>query len=96
MAAPVLHLGQRVGTVFLAEKEDGPEFTLEDEETLALFAAHAAMAIANAGRYREERRAKADMETLIDTSPVGVAVFDARTGAPLSFNRECRRIVDSR
>ena len=34
-----------------------------------------------------------DEETLIDTSPVGVAVFDALTGAPLSFNREMRRIL---
>ena len=35
------------------------------------------------------------METLIDTSPVGVVVFDAVTGLPKSFNREARRIVDS-
>ena len=34
------------------------------------------------------------LETLIDTSPVGVAVFDARTGAPVSLNREMLRIVD--
>ena len=31
---------------------------------------------------------------MIDTSPVGVAVFDAVTGAPTSFNREATRIVD--
>ena len=30
----------------------------------------------------------------MDTSPVGVAVFDVRTGALLSFNREMARIVD--
>ena len=94
LAAPVLHLGQRVGSVFLAEKEDGQEFTPEDEETLALFAAQAALAIANARRHREERRARAGLETLIDTSPVGVAVLDASTGLPVSFNREALRIVD--
>ena len=77
LAAPVLHLGQRVGSVFLAEKEEGPEFTPEDEETLTLFAAQAALAIANARRHREERRARAGLETLIETSPVGVAVLDA-------------------
>ena len=32
---------------------------------------------------------------LIDTSPVGVAVFDAATGFPVSHNREARRIVSS-
>ena len=95
LAAPLLHLGQRVGSVFLAEKEGGEEFTQEDEETLALFATHAAMAIANARRYREERRARADLEALIDTSPVGVLVFDALTGVPKSFNREALRIADS-
>jgi len=95
LAAPVWHLGERVGSVFLAEKEGGLEFTQEDEETLVMFASHAAMAIANARRYQEERQAKADLETLIETSPVGVVVFDARTGTPKSFNRETRRIVDS-
>ena len=36
-----------------------------------LFSAHAAAAIANAGAYREERRARAYLETLVETSPVG-------------------------
>ena len=94
LAAPVLHLGQRVGSVFLAEKEEEREFTREDEDTLVMFAAQAAMAIANARQHREERRARAGLETLIDTSPVGVVVFDAATGTPSSFNREAMRIVD--
>ena len=32
--------------------------------------------------YRDEHRARGDLEALVDTSPVGVAVFDARTGQP--------------
>ena len=95
LAAPVLLRGQRVGSIYLAEKEQGQGFTQEDEETLVLFASQAAMAIANARRHRDERRARADLETLIDTSPVGVVVLDALTGAPKSFNREARRIVDA-
>jgi len=59
-----------------------------------LFASQAALAIANALRYREERRGREYLETLVNTSPVGVAVFDATTGGPLSLNREARRIVD--
>ena len=94
LAAPVLHWGQRVGDLYVAEKEGGEEFTPEDEETLVMFASQAAMVIANARRYREEQRARKDLETLVNTSPVGVVVFDARTGAPLSFNREALRIVD--
>ena len=95
VATPVLHRGERVGSIFLAEKEHGQGFTQEDEETLVLFASQAAMAIANARRHREEKRARADLETLVDTSPVGVVVFDAVTDAPKSFNREAMRIVDS-
>ncbi len=95
MVAPIRHLGVGVGTIYLAHETGGGEFTQEDEETLILFASQAALVIANARRHGDERRARADLETLIDTSPVGVVVFDAATGAPKSFNREAHRIVDS-
>ena len=94
MTAPVQHRGTRVGNFFLAKTSPGDEFTQEDEETLMMFAAQAAMVVANARRHRDEQRARNDLQTLTDTSPVGVVVFDARTGAPASFNREARRIVD--
>ena len=95
LAAPVEHRGERLGNLYLADKEDGREFSLEDEETLVMFASQAAMVIANSRRHRDEKRARNDLETLINTSPVGVVVFDARTGVPVSFNREARRIVNS-
>ena len=94
LAAPVLHQDERVGNIYVAEKESSEEFTREDEDTLVMFASQAALVIANARRHRDEQRARNDLETLIDTSPVGVVVFDARTGAPVSFNREVRRIVE--
>ncbi len=95
MAAPMFHRGARVGYVFVGDREDGGEFSQADEEILVMFAAQAALVIANAGAYREERRARADLETLVNTSPVGVAVFDARTGIPVSVNREALRVVES-
>ncbi len=94
MAAPMLHQGVRSGNIFVGSDEPGREFNQEDEETLVMFASQAALVIANARRHREEQRARAGLETLIDTSPVGVVVFDMRNGAALSFNREGRRIVD--
>ena len=94
MAAPMFHRGARVGYVFVGHREDGAEFTLADEEILVMFAAQAALVIANAAAYREERQARADLETLVNTSPVGVAVFDARTGMPVSVNREALRVVE--
>jgi len=93
LAVPLLYGGESSGNIYLAEKEGGGEYTREDEETLSMFAAQAALVIANARRYRDEKQARAALETLIDTSPVGVAVFDARTGAPVSFNREAERII---
>ena len=90
---PMCHRGVKVGHFFLAGKKDGQEFTSDDEEILVLFAAQAATAISNARTYRDEHRSRADLETLVDTSPVGVVVFDAKTGHPALLNREARRIV---
>ena len=92
---PMRHLGVHVGNFYLVEKAGGEAFTDEDEEILVLFAAQAATAISNARTYRAERRARADLEALIETSPVGVVVFEARTGALVSLNREAARIVKS-
>ena len=92
---PMRHRGVHVGNFYLAEKEGGEEFTSEDEETLVLFASQAATAIANARTYRDEQRARGDLEALVETSPVGVLIFDARTGNLLSLNRESKRIVES-
>ena len=90
LAAPIRHQGERVGNIHLAKSEPGAEFSLADEETLVMFASQAALAIANARRYREEQRAKADLETLGNTSPVGVVVFAAGTGELLLINQEAR------
>ncbi len=92
---PLRHRDEYVGHFFLGEKEGGLEFTAADEEVLVLFASQAATAIANARTHRDERRARADLEALVETSPVGVVVFDGETGRPVSFNRESRRIVET-
>ena len=93
-AAPLRHREVHLGHFFLAEKAGGEAFTAEDEEVLALFASQAAAAVANARAHRSERRARVNLETLVETSPVGVVVFDAGSGRPVSFNREARRIVE--
>ena len=91
---PVRHHGVYVGNFFVCGKEDGSEFTSEDEEVLVLFAAQAAAAIANARAFRAEKRARTDLEALVEISPVGVAVFDAGTGKPVSLNREAKRMLE--
>ncbi len=91
---PMHHRREHLGNFFLGDKENGEAFTAEDEEILLLFASQAGTAIANARTHRDVERARADLEALVETSPVGVGVFDAATGRPVLFNREARRIAE--
>ncbi len=93
MSTPMHHFGARVGTLFLSGKAGGAGFTEADEEILLLVTAQAAAAIVNARTYRAEQRARTDLEALVEASPIGVVVFDARSGRPVSFNREARRML---
>ncbi|MCY3555918.1 MAG: response regulator [Gemmatimonadetes bacterium] len=93
MGMPVCHQDETVGIFLLLDKEAGQEFSNEDEEIMTLFASLAGASIANARKYLDEQQARADLEALIETSPVGVVVIDARSGTLLSINRESRRIV---
>ena len=88
------HRGEHVGGFYLGGKEGGRRFTSEDETVLELFASQAAAAVVNARKHREERRARGNLEALMETSPVGVVVFDAKTGGVVSVNREAKRIVE--
>ena len=92
---PVRHRSESVGYLYMAEKTDGGEFNDSDEEVLMLFASQAAAAIGNARAHRSEQRARKDLEALVETSPVGVVVFDGRSGRMVSYNREARRIAES-
>ncbi len=92
---PMRHRGAHVGSFFLAGKRGGREFSAEDEDVLVLFASQAATAIANARTHRNEQRSRASLEALVETSPVGVVVLDVSTGAPTTFNREARRLVEN-
>ena len=92
LATPLRHQTTSVGTIYLTKGEGGELFGRDDEEILLMLASPAALAIANARRYRDARQAQAGLEALIEIAPVGVAVFDARTGRPVSYNRETLRM----
>ena len=93
LATPIRHRGESVGIIHVARSKPGVEFTQEDEDTLVMFASQVALVLANARRHRDERRAREDLEALIDTSPIGVVVIDAN-GAVVSSNREAARIME--
>ena len=94
LGTPMHHRGVHVGNFYLVEKANGQAFGVADESVLLVFATQAAAAVANARAYRDEQRARADLEALVETSPVGVVVFDTATGGAVSVNREARRIVE--
>ena len=93
LGSPLLFRGERLGNIYITEKEGGREFSREDEDILVMFASQSAVAIANSRVLSAARQARADMEALVNVSPVGVVVFDAKTGDLLSANAETRRIV---
>ncbi|WP_419923443.1 winged helix-turn-helix domain-containing protein [Candidatus Poriferisodalis sp.] len=95
LAAPIRRDGANVGAVYLAKDTPGSQFSDEDQTTLVMFASHAALVIANARRHRDTQQARTDLETLIDTAPVGVLMFDARSGKAKRANPEALRIVRS-
>ena len=82
------HRATDAGYFFLTKRADGEEFTDEDDEVLMLFASQAPAAIANAPTHRSEQRARSDLETLLETSAVGVVVLDAGSARTLSTNCE--------
>ena len=94
LAVPILRLGRVMGHLYLSHSDPEETFSAADEEILAMFASQAALVIANARRHQEERLARARLETLVNTSPVGVVVLDAGAGRPVSFNQEALRIVE--
>ena len=95
MGMPIRHQEALYGSIYVTEKENAREFSLDDEDTIAMFASQAAMVISNALKYKAEQRAKSDLESLLDSSPLGLLVFDANTGNVLSLNEETKRIVES-
>ena len=94
-ATPMSHRGADVGHFFLPEETDGGSSRRRRRGADAV-------RVAGRGRHRQRWRApqraarpRRPLEALVETLPVGVAVFDAKNGRPVSFNREARRIVES-
>ena len=93
LSVPIRYQGDNVAHLFLAKEATEREFTREDEEAMVLLASMPSLVILNARGYRDEQRARTDLEALVNTAPVRVVVFDARTGLPRWFNSEAERIV---
>jgi len=93
LTTPIRVRDELIGSLYLVEPEDGPEFTEEDQAIAAMFAAQAGSFIANSRGNGEARQASLNMESLIDTCPVAVSIFDARLGEISYMNRESLRLM---
>lgn len=97
LGAPVRYEGQRLGNLYLTEKEGGGEaFSEEDERMLLLLADHAAMAIHNAGLHAAAESERSRLRILVETSPVGVLIVDKGPGGSRFVNKEAARLLGGR
>ena len=64
LGVPVVLRGVAYGNLYLTEKADREQFTVEDEEIVTLLAAQAAVAIENARLYESATRWSRQLETL--------------------------------
>ena len=93
LSVPIRYRSDNVAHLFLAEEAAQREFTREGEEAMVILVSMSALVILNARRNRDEQRARTDLEAQVNAAPVGVVLFDARTGLPLWLNSEAERIV---
>jgi signal transduction histidine kinase len=68
LGLPVLLRGTAYGNLYLTEKENGVDFTEEDQELVELLASQAAVAIENARLYESATRWSRQLESLIEVS----------------------------
>ena len=93
LGASLRHEDKHLGNIYLARDEEGGSFTAEDEEALQTFIPHVMASIVNSRAYEKEICVRADLKAWLDTSPVGVLVYDMKTSELVSLNPEARRIV---
>jgi signal transduction histidine kinase len=60
LGVPIFLEGRNLGDLYLADKENAPEFSEEDERLLQFLAAHAAIALDNAQRHERANTALAE------------------------------------
>jgi K+-sensing histidine kinase KdpD len=100
LGVPIRRGDEALGNIYLPEKLGEAEFSQDDEDLLVHFAGQAAIAIRNARRFQSEQESRLEaeavrnrLETLVNTSPVGVLVADAASGDVVLVNREAERLL---
>ena len=92
LAAPIRHQGAAFGSICLARGKGEQGFSQEDEELFTLFCSLAAIVIDSTRRAKQAQQAASNLKTVIETTPVGVAVFNPLSGIPISLNEAAMKI----
>lgn len=92
LGVPIVHGGRSYGNLYLGDRQDGGEFSADDERVLALLAERAGTALETARLYREEQLAKAWLQDVIEGMPEAVVLADV-TGK-ISCNEATRKLAD--
>jgi signal transduction histidine kinase len=95
LGVPVILRGVAYGNLYLTEKEDGGDFTDEDEELVALLAAQAAVAIENARLYESATRWLRQLQSLTEVGNALASELDLPRLLGLVVTR-LRELVDAR
>jgi signal transduction histidine kinase len=95
LGVPVRLRGTVYGNLYLTEKAGGADFDSDDEATVELLAAQAAVAIENARLYETATRWSAQLESLNEVMNVLVTEFDLDTLLQLVADR-LRELIDAR
>jgi signal transduction histidine kinase len=95
LGVPIALRGVAFGNLYLTEKEDGAEFTSEDQEVVELLAAQAAVAIENARLYEAATSWSRQLESLHEV--VRSLVEESELEAMLDLIcRRLRELIDAR
>ena len=76
LGAPILSRGNVYGRLYLTEKEDGSEFSKDDERIALMFAAQAGIAVQNARLLEEVTRRREDMAILEERERISKDLHD--------------------
>lgn len=95
LGVPVRLRGVVYGNLYLTEKAGGADFDSEDEASVELLAAQAAVAIENARLYETATRWAAQLESMNEVMNILVTEFDLDTLLQLVADR-LRELIDAR
>ena len=92
LAVPIKRFDQMIGTLYLANKQNAPEFSEEDSRLATALADRVAPAVMTATRFAMETTLRSWLQSVIDQLPEGVVVVNER-GDVKAINRAMFALV---